>query len=118
MLLDALSGTEFFHTVRYLDVGPDGWVTMAPRMKEVRYAKKVRWYGYALLRETARREAREQAQTADGTHAVRCIKVPERLGDGRLESDVRVTRARWSARRTGELGTRVGPRASSVRRRA
>ncbi len=33
-------GTEFFHTVRYLDPAADGF--MSKRMKEVRYAKKYR----------------------------------------------------------------------------
>src|SRR5262249_52714863 len=37
-------GTEFFHTVRYLDVTDQGEVEPAARLKELRYAKKVRWY--------------------------------------------------------------------------
>jgi len=63
-------GTEFFHTVRYLDVGPDGAVTMSARMKEVRYAKKVRWASYEIARANAAREAQEQADSSDGTHTV------------------------------------------------
>jgi hypothetical protein len=61
--------TEFFHTVRYLDVGPDGVVAMAPRMKELRYARKARWMTYPLLRRHADRETRITA-VGDGTHAV------------------------------------------------
>jgi hypothetical protein len=65
------TGTEFFHTVRYLDTAPDGTVTMAPRMKEVRYAKKTRWSSYAVAQANAIRDAREQDEAADGTHEVR-----------------------------------------------
>ncbi|WP_394850203.1 hypothetical protein LZC95_22440 [Pendulispora brunnea] len=58
--------TEFLHSVRYLDVGPDGTVTMAPRMKELRYAKKARWLGYADLKRQAERETFEQEESLDG----------------------------------------------------
>lgn len=37
-------GTEFLHTVRYVGVGDDGSIDVSPRMKEVRYMKKWRWY--------------------------------------------------------------------------
>lgn len=36
-------GTEFLHSVRYLDL-VDHKVVMANRMKELRYAKKVKWF--------------------------------------------------------------------------
>ncbi|MEX2480466.1 MAG: hypothetical protein WD928_06340 [Gammaproteobacteria bacterium] len=36
-------GTEFLHTVRYVGIGPDGKITVSPRMKEVRYMRK--WTG-------------------------------------------------------------------------
>jgi len=39
-------GTEFLHTVRYLDVTADGKVAMAKRMKELRYARKKYWVTY------------------------------------------------------------------------
>ncbi|WP_394834624.1 hypothetical protein LVJ94_49825 [Pendulispora rubella] len=58
--------TEFLHSVRYLDVASDGKVTMAARMKELRYAKKVRWFGYADLKRQAEREAFEQEESIDG----------------------------------------------------
>jgi hypothetical protein len=64
-------GTEFFHTVRYLDVGAGGVVTMAARMKEVRYAKKVRWTSYRSSEKAATREAREQGRSPDRVHTVR-----------------------------------------------
>jgi hypothetical protein len=63
-------GTEFFHTVRYLDVAPDGTVVMAPRLKELRYAKKTRWMTYEQLRRRAEIETRETARTPDRTHHV------------------------------------------------
>lgn len=34
------AGTEFLHTVRYVNVMPDGEITVSTRMKEVRYIKK------------------------------------------------------------------------------
>ena len=58
--------TEFLHSVRYLDVGPDGAVEMASRMKELRYAKKVRWLSDAELKDKAARENAEQAASPDG----------------------------------------------------
>lgn len=63
-------GTEFFHTVRYLDVDANGVATMAPRMKEVRYAKKVSFLGYDALRGRAAMDAREQTVTRDGSRHV------------------------------------------------
>jgi hypothetical protein len=53
--------TEFLHSVRYLDVGPDGRVTMAPRMKELRYAQKVRWLSPPELSSIEAREDAEQS---------------------------------------------------------
>src|SRR5262249_28286595 len=59
-------GTEFLHSVRYLDVTSDGKVAMAPRMKELRYAKKVRWFSYADLKAKAAAEKIEQQESAIG----------------------------------------------------
>jgi hypothetical protein len=59
-------GTEFLHSLRYLDVGADGSVTMAPRMKELRYAKKVRWFSYADLKAHADAEIIEQRESSNG----------------------------------------------------
>jgi len=58
--------TEFLHSVRYLDVDASGAVAMAPRMKELRYTKKVRWLSPADLAAHAAAEATEQAESADG----------------------------------------------------
>ncbi|EKF75929.1 hypothetical protein A11A3_00505 [Alcanivorax hongdengensis A-11-3] len=52
-------GTEFVHTVRYLDIAPDGEVVMAPRMKELRYARKTRWMTYYQQRALAETEIKE-----------------------------------------------------------
>jgi hypothetical protein len=58
--------TEFLHSVRYLDVGPDGAITPAPRMKELRYAKKVRWLSSPDLERMVAQENGEQAASPDG----------------------------------------------------
>jgi hypothetical protein len=62
--------TEFFHTVRYLDVGPDGVVTMAPRMKEVRYARKAMWMTYDQAKAHVDFEAQSAAGNPLRTHGV------------------------------------------------
>jgi len=59
------AGTEFLHSVRYLGVGADGSVRAAPRMKELRYARKQRWVSYAELNDRAQREAKEEALNPD-----------------------------------------------------
>jgi hypothetical protein len=52
-------GTEFLHSVRYIDVA-SGAVAMAPRMKELRYGRKTRWQTYADLEEGGLAEAKER----------------------------------------------------------
>ena len=52
-------GTEFLHSVRYLAVDASGKVRAAPRMKELRYARKLGWLSYSDLRHDAGLEARE-----------------------------------------------------------
>lgn len=59
------AGTEFLHSVRYLAVDSDGSVSAAPRMKELRYARKSRWMTYAELNDRAQREAKEAALNPD-----------------------------------------------------
>ncbi|RJS91525.1 hypothetical protein D3260_15355 [Salinisphaera sp. Q1T1-3] len=51
-------GTEFLHTLRYLDV-VDGTVVRAPRMKELRYARKQAWLTYSDRRAMAFDELKE-----------------------------------------------------------
>lgn len=58
-------GTEFLHSVRYLDVTEKGEVSMAPRMKELRYAVKRTWYSYGQLQSQAVQEAKEKDQFPD-----------------------------------------------------
>lgn len=55
-------GTEFLHTVRYLDDTSAG-IALAPRLKELRYAKKSEWFSYAMLDKRARVEAIEKSDS-------------------------------------------------------
>jgi len=58
-------GTEFLHSVRYIDVADSGAISMAPHMKELRYAKKRSWYTYSDLDAAAFRELREKETCPD-----------------------------------------------------
>lgn len=60
-------GTEFLHSVRYLDVADDGAVGMAQRFKELRYAVKKSWYSYSDLKEMALKEQREKVVNPERT---------------------------------------------------
>lgn len=53
-------GTEFLHSVRYIDVKSDNTLTMAPRMKELRYSKKWSWNTYSQLSSAAHAERKER----------------------------------------------------------
>ena len=53
-------GTEFLHTVRYIDVDDDGGVTMAPRMKELRYGRKYSWNTYPQIQNAVLAEIKEK----------------------------------------------------------
>jgi len=50
-------GTEFLHTVRYVDVDDSAKVKLAPRMKEVRYSKKL----YTMTPEDLKKQAEMEA---------------------------------------------------------
>ncbi|MBN2816588.1 MAG: hypothetical protein JXQ67_07885 [Campylobacterales bacterium] len=52
-------GTEFLHSVRYLNV-ENGKVSMAARLKELRYAKKESWNSYAQMQNAAMAEIMEK----------------------------------------------------------
>ncbi len=54
-------GTEFLHSVRYIDVNANDTVSMAPRMKELHYGKKMAWNNYGQLFNAADAEAKEKA---------------------------------------------------------
>ena len=58
-------GTEFLHSVRYLDVADDGGVVPASRMKELRYSRKQRWTTYSTLRQQALLETKEATLSPD-----------------------------------------------------
>jgi hypothetical protein len=73
--------TEFFHTVRYLDVGKDGVVAMAPRMKEVRYAKKVQFLTYDQVETHVGLESFATTSSTDRTHGVQW------LGEGGISNE-------------------------------
>ena len=52
-------GTEFLHSVRYIDLDGDT-IKMAARMKELRYARKTSWRTYGQLQNAALNEIREK----------------------------------------------------------
>ncbi|WP_052347772.1 hypothetical protein [Imhoffiella purpurea] len=58
-------GTEFLHSVRYIDLDEAGAVRLAARMKELRYARKNAWYSYAELKGINDREGAERALDPD-----------------------------------------------------
>jgi hypothetical protein len=57
-------GTEFLHSLRYLDVDGEQ-VRMAARMKELRYMRKLRWMNYAQLQLAAEAEVLEKTKHPD-----------------------------------------------------
>ena len=59
--------TEFLHSVRYIGVDNKNNIVMAPRMKELRYGKKVAWKTYYQLKNTGMKKIREKDQTPDKT---------------------------------------------------
>jgi hypothetical protein len=66
------AGTELMHSVRYLDVDDSGRVVASPRMKELRYMRKVSVLGPQRDREPLRRRApREAAGGAAELHPTR-----------------------------------------------
>ncbi len=59
-------GTEFVHTVRYVDVDDEtGEARLAPRLKELRYMKKTVWQTYADLEDAALEEVKEDHDFPD-----------------------------------------------------
>jgi len=63
-------GTEFLHSVRYLDLNDNDEIQMAARMKELRYARKVAWRTYSSLEHAAANEIKEKADFPDRLKAV------------------------------------------------
>ena len=64
-------GTEFLHTVRYIDTDAAGDNQLAARIKEVRYARKDRWLNYGRLEAKAAKETREKSAFPDRPRFVR-----------------------------------------------
>lgn len=64
-------GTEFLHSVRYLDIAPNGQVAMAPRMKELRYARKTNWLNYYQWEVLVSAETKERHDFPGRTKKVR-----------------------------------------------
>lgn len=58
-------GTEFIHSVRYININDQQKITLAPRMKELRYAKKTNWVTYYQLEESVAAEIKERHDFPD-----------------------------------------------------
>ena len=63
-------GTEFLHSVRYIDVDDEGRNRLSARMKELRYAKKTKWLNYSQLRAQADQEVKEKDAFPDRLRTV------------------------------------------------
>ncbi|KIM09094.1 MAG: hypothetical protein KU28_00155 [Sulfurovum sp. PC08-66] len=53
-------GTQFLHSVRYIDADKNGTIAMAPRIKELRWAKKIAYQNYGQLENVAFNEIKER----------------------------------------------------------
>ncbi|MCB1764831.1 MAG: DUF4214 domain-containing protein [Candidatus Competibacteraceae bacterium] len=69
-------GTEFLHSVRYIDLDENGNIRLAPRLKELRYGRKAFWLTYASLRALALNEEKENHDFPDRLRQI--IGDPER----------------------------------------
>lgn len=58
-------GTEFAHTVRYIDLDENKNIKMSARMKEFRYAKKTAWVSYSELQDIGFEEIKEKHDFPD-----------------------------------------------------
>jgi hypothetical protein len=58
-------GTEFLHSVRYIDVDNAGHIKLAARMKELRYARKTAWRTYSQLQDLALHDIKENHDFPD-----------------------------------------------------
>lgn len=58
-------GTEFVHTVRYLDINESGKIQLSPRIKELRYSQKTHWNNYSQLYNVVAAETAEARQFPD-----------------------------------------------------
>jgi hypothetical protein len=58
-------GTEFLHSVRYIDIDQQNNIKMAARMKELRYARKASWRNYSQLEDFALNKIKEKDDFPD-----------------------------------------------------
>jgi Tol biopolymer transport system component len=58
-------GAEFLNTLRYVGVSDGGGIEMAARMKEIRYARKIKWLTYAELETLALNDVKERDDFPD-----------------------------------------------------
>ena len=58
-------GTEFLQSVRYIGIDDQGGISLANRMKELRYMRKRSWQTYAKLEERALAEMKERDDFPD-----------------------------------------------------
>lgn len=58
-------GTEFLHSVRYINIDKHNKPSIAPRMKELRYAKKMYWQSYGDLETLGAEELKEKHDFPD-----------------------------------------------------
>lgn len=63
-------GTEFVHTVRYVDVDDSGKAGISPRMKELRYGRKESWRNYFKLQRYVEKEEKERHDFPERTKQV------------------------------------------------
>ncbi|MFI9654400.1 hypothetical protein ABGV17_06680 [Guyparkeria sp. GHLCS8-2] len=75
-------GTQFLHTVRYVGVSEDGEITHTPRMKELRYMKKLAFHDRDELREIYEQETGGE----EGAEAVEDASAEEKPDEERLDS--------------------------------
>ena len=57
--------TEFLQSLRYLDVTDSGEVKAAPRVKELRYSRKLSWRNYPELHQAAHAKVKEKRDFPD-----------------------------------------------------
>ncbi|MDC0932772.1 hypothetical protein OAR97_02910 [Arcobacteraceae bacterium] len=58
-------GTEFLHSVRYIDIDKNSKIKLSSRMKELRYAKKAYWSTYSKLQDLGDEEIKEKNDFPD-----------------------------------------------------
>jgi len=64
-------GTEFLHTVRYIDIDDASNIQLSARMKELRYSYKHSWNTYSQLNNVAMTEIKESDQFPDRLRTIK-----------------------------------------------